>query len=193
MAIPYSFLLSKPYKATRPYMIPLHSFLLSKPYKARRPHMIPLHEFSSTISLFISGTMQPTIRDIQDYMMAHTDAMSEKANKSTYRFVLGPSIAGVGQPTDTESLKASQYMILVHSTDCVECTIDKQNSHATLTVILLPPRDMDENKCSPLNLLQRRRGGGTAAVEKEPRTGTEFPKNFCHLSKSKCPTLVGVG
>jgi len=58
-----------------------------------------------------------------------------------------------------------------------------------LTVIVLLPGIFGQEQL--LTRLQRKRGGG--AGEKESRTGTEFAKNFCHLSKSNCPCLVGVG
>jgi len=45
---------------------------------------------------------------------------------------------------------------------------------------------------SPFMIL-RRRGGGTSEAQKESRTGTPFPKDFCHLSKANCPSLMGVG
>lgn len=82
------------------------------------------------------------------------NAVQHKTFAGRYKFVLGPSMADIG-----ESIEATS-----------------QNSVAAAT-----------------NMILKGRGGGTAAPQKEPRTGTEFPKDFCHLSKANCPCLVGVG
>ena len=37
------------------------------------------------------------------------------------------------------------------------------------------------------------RGGHSAEVTKEHKTGVDFPESFCHLSQKDCPTLMGTG
>ena len=36
-------------------------------------------------------------------------------------------------------------------------------------------------------------GGHSAQTTKEAKTGADFPDTYCHLSRTDCPTLMGVG